>query len=512
MRKHTSSNWLIIFLCFLLLAVTISGLLIYNLIQWMMMTWEDLNVDEIIFHLKVPLEGTSQDLITQVVNYSLPSVILLLFFLVVIGLKIRKNIKMTVRFLGITAAISGVSAFSTFSLAADQYGLWEYLENKKMESRFIEANYIDPRNVSMYFPEQKRNLIYIYLESMETTYASSSEQGAFAENYISDLTSLAEQNINFSQNDRFGGGYVTLGSSWTMGGMFAQTSGVPLFLPVEKNSMDMQGSFFPALHTLGDILNQEGYNQLLCIGSESEFGGRRNYFEHHGNFFFWDYKSALETGSIPPDYRVFWGYEDRKLFEFAKDEALSLYNEGQPFNLTLLTVDTHFEDGYACELCNTEFGDDQYANVMACSARQVREFVEWLKEQEFYENTTVIISGDHLTMDKDFCANIPKEYERRVYNTIINSPVEPVAEKNRIFTTLDMFPTTLASLGVEIEGDRLALGTNLFSEEETLAEREGIDIIESEFSKESTFFDQFTKDIIVTEDNKDSNSKSVYQH
>ena len=35
---------------------------------------------------------------------------------------------------------------------------------------------------------------------------------------------------------------------------------------------------------------------------------------------------------------------------------------------------------------------------------------------------------------------------------------------------MDMFPTTLASLGAVIDGDRLGLGTNLFSDKPTLAE------------------------------------------
>ncbi|MGN0539151.1 MAG: hypothetical protein ACI4KI_04775 [Candidatus Fimenecus sp.] len=37
-----------------------------------------------------------------------------------------------------------------------------------------------------------------------------------------------------------------------------------------------------------------------------------------------------------------------------------------------------------------------------------------------------------------------------------------------------MYPTILASLGVEISGDRLAIGTNLFSDTPTLVERDGI--------------------------------------
>ena len=88
----------------------------------------------------------------------------------------------------------------------------------------------------------------------------------------------------------------------------------------------------------------------------------------------------------------------------------------------MLTVDTHFEDGYVCEQCQNEFGDNQYANVMACSSRQVDAFVKWIQEQPFYENTTIIISGDHLTMDSDFCNDVSDDLERSVYNAFINLP------------------------------------------------------------------------------------------
>jgi phosphoglycerol transferase len=53
---------------------------------------------------------------------------------------------------------------------------------------------------------------------------------------------------------------------------------------------------------------------------------------------------------------------------------------------------------------------------------------------------------------------------------------------------MDMFPTTLAALGVEIKGDRLALGTNLFSGRNTLLEDMGFDKLEAELSKRSIFY------------------------
>lgn len=234
------------------------------------------------------------------------------------------------------------------------------------------------------------------------------------------------------------------------------------------------------------------------LGSDIVFGGRQAYFDSHGECEIWDYNTAKQYDKIDEDYYVWWGFEDEKLFEYAKEKMTDLASSEEPFNLTLLTADTHFEDGYVCDLCGDEFGDDQYANVMACSSRQVAELIQWIQEQPFYENTTIILSGDHLTMDKDFCIDCDS-YERRVYNAFINVPEELDSsfEKthNREFTTLDMFPTTLAALGATIEGDRLALGTNLFSDEDTLTEKYGINEFNTELMKKSLFYNVLINDI-----------------
>ena len=167
----------------------------------------------------------------------------------------------------------------------------------------------------------------------------------------------------------------------------------------------------------------------------------------------------------------------------------------------MLTVDTHFEDGYVCEQCQNEFGDNQYANVMACSSRQVDAFVKWIQEQPFYENTTIIISGDHLTMDSDFCNDVSDDYERSVYNAFINLPenLDTSFEKthNREFSTMDMFPTTLAALGAEITGEKLGLGVNLFSGVETLTEQCGREKLDKELKKKSTFYDMLINDVDI---------------
>ena len=81
-------------------------------------------------------------------------------------------------------------------------------------------------------------------------------------------------------------------------------------------------------------------------------------------------------------------------------------------------------------------------------------------------------------------------YNRRsVFNLFINSSLKEENSKNRMFTTMDMFPTTLAAMGVSIDGDKLALGTNLYSGKETIIEKYGRNKVNTEISKVSKFYE-----------------------
>jgi len=77
---------------------------------------------------------------------------------------------------------------------------------------------------------------------------------------------------------------------------------------------------------------------------------------------------------------------------------------------------------------------------------------------------------------------------RTIYNAIINSPIHSNNTKNREFSAFDMYPTTLAAIGVNIEGDRLGLGTNLFSNKKTLIEELGYKKFNEELKKKSFYY------------------------
>ena len=452
-------------------------------------TWNNLTMDELVFHLTAPLEGTNEEMVWQFLDVCVAPAALVLILVVILFIVSRKRKRYYV-IMGTGIIVPLIMSCRSVYGAWDQLDAGDYVKNQGTYSTFIDDYYVNPKDVEIVFPQQKRNLIYIFLESMETTFADQENGGAFRKNVIPELTELAQEYEDFSgESTGLNGGYSMPGTTWTVGAMFAHTSGLPLNISISNNYMDTQDSFFSGIATLGDILDEEGYSQTLLIGSEAKFGGRELYFTEHGRFDIEDYVYALEEEMLPEDYRVWWGYEDQKLFRFAKDKLKELADQEEPFNLTILTADTHFEDGYLCERCPERYKDN-YSNVMACSSSQVNEFIEWVKKQDFYEDTAIVLVGDHPTMDSDFCKDVDSGYIRKVYTSFINSAVEVQNDTNRNYTTFDMFPTALAAMGAEIEGDRLGLGTNLFSTVQTLTERVGIETEKKELEKKSKLMEE----------------------
>ena len=206
-----------------------------------------------------------------------------------------------------------------------------------------------------------------------------------------------------------------------------------------------------------------------------------------------------------------WGFNDRFMFNVAKERLEKISKEKQPFNMTIIGIDTHFVDGFKGEYTLDKY-DTQYENVYATESKLIYDFVSWVKEQDFYEDTTIVIVGDHLSMQDSFFEEHNQELRKR-YFLIINPEAETINYKNRLFTSLDTYPTVLAALGAEIEGDRLGLGVNLFSMKKTLSEKIGFNYLNKEITKKSTFYnEQILKGdyVVMIEDlKKETENKEV---
>jgi len=489
------------------------ALLLLTSSVWIRNNFGTVTPDSLFFQVFAPMQGTNEDVLHSFFMRCIAVSVLGTAVAMIFAngpWKSGKRIK--VRFFGYTINMffdytkrmkRYFAVLSVLALIVGMTGMISQLGARDLHNYFfarsnvIENYYIDPLDVQIKFPEKPRNLIYIYMESMENTYASKEHGGAMEYNLIPELTQLAYENISFSNGELLGGepGF----GGHTTSALVGSLSGLPLKDMGEFGLHGEQGLFLPGVYNLGDMLRDRGYNQTIIFGSDADFGYRAPYFRQHGDFRILDIHTARKEGIIEEDYKVFWGFEDKYLYEYAKMELATLSVSDQPFNLSLLTVDTHAPDGYLCSLCETK-GEDgmgyeyeiEFENVVACASRQVYGFIEWLKEQPYYEDTTIIVTGDHLSMGYNYFENVTgidkTDYERTTYNTFINSVADTHNTTNRQFLIIDMFPTVLAAMGVEIEGDRLAMGTNMFSDRQTLSEELGHAYLFSELNKRSSFY------------------------
>ena len=123
---------------------------------------------------------------------------------------------------------SGIFVVS-LTLLAQSFSIPAYVSALAQSSKIYDKHYVDPRGVKLTFPSTKRNLIYIYVESLENTPASKANGGMSDKSVIPELEKLALTNTSFShQSSGLGGALPAHGTTWTVAGMTAQSAGVPL--------------------------------------------------------------------------------------------------------------------------------------------------------------------------------------------------------------------------------------------------------------------------------------------
>ena len=463
--------------------------------DWAYDSFNKCNLEKIIFQLSEPLDGTSSEVvISGILNTFGKSLLILIGLNVLYALLIKflkNNLKIkekNVSMINLILVLLVIIGFCIYSWIKVDVG--EYIKNIVTASTFIEENYIDPKSVKITFPEEKRNLIFIVLESMEVSFMDQAHGGALDINLIPEITKLMEENISFTnKEDGLGGAQDVAGTGWTIGALASETTGLPLKVAGFNTANNPNENFMPGAVGLGDLLEKEGYNQLFICGSPIEFGGRDDFYRLHGNYEILDYNRAVEEKRYIGE-KVNWGFPDYDLYEFAKQEITRLSKESKPFNVTFLTVDTHHPIGYICKECTNEY-DYEYYNVVRCASRQVGEFINWAKEQEFYDNTTIVILGDHPTMVSDPRLCITEDYTRTMVNVFINPIINDTnvdLKTSKQITSMDFYPTILSSIGVNIEGNKLGLGTNLFSNEKTLGDKFGISKMDKEINLRSEFY------------------------
>ena len=259
---------------------------------WVFRKFGDFEIEKILFSLYVPLKNESTDWMKLI---WVPLLASLCFFCVLIVLRkfILKHPKTTVCFFFVL--LVGTSGY-----IEKHFSVWDYIKSYTA-SNFIKKNYVDPGKVSLSFPKRKKNLIFIQVESLESSVQDKNNGGFFNINYIPHLTKIAKENVSFSHSTLIEGATVLPSTGWTIAAMVAETTGLPLKLYAKDhlhvdNSMGNYLTFLPGAISLGDILAQNGYKNVFILGTNRKSSGQEDYLTQHGHYEIYDRNNINGNG------------------------------------------------------------------------------------------------------------------------------------------------------------------------------------------------------------------------
>lgn len=368
------------------------------------------------------------------------------------------------------------------------------------KTNFYENNYkfLD-KNIGF---SDKRNVIVVFAESFENRFAKIEEDGKVYKINDENAVKFRDLREGWSQN-------------WTQGALFSAFTGTHIHYLSEFFRYGVKGFKYnlgerillatnelgenfdfntPNIRYLGDISSENGYNNLFVQGGKLEFSGTDKFLLNHG--FSKDRIFSMDDFKDKEEYeraKNWWGVSDRLVFEKFKQE-LGLLDKEKPFMAVMFTLDLHRG--------NNPFYKNENESVKA-NIDNLNDFIEWFEGQDFYENTTLVIVGDHRKMGQNALIG------GGVYNAFFNLPerLKSKIDVNRIFNQVDMMPTILEIMGAKLDEQGAGIGVSLFGAKKTIAERYSYEEQEEIFSKIDRFYQRIWEEKEIIKNNKLSKIK-----
>ena len=330
---------------------------------------------------------------------------------------------------------------------------------------FTRNHYAEP-NSKMYGIAKGRNVIVIHLESFQQ----------FLINYKlndKEVTPFLNSLYNSKETYSFANFFNQVGQG--------KTSDAENMLETSTYGLS-QGSLFSILGTdntfegASAILGQsQGYTSAVFHGNSGSFWNRNNVYKNLGYNYFFDSSYYNTDANNLTEY----GLKDKLLFH---DSVKYLERLQQPFYAKFVTVSNHFP--FALDDQNTSFDkantSDASINNYFVTAhyldQAVQEFFEYLKKSGLYDNSIIVLYGDHygisdtrnlklaslLGKSSSTWSDFDNTQMQRVPFMIHIPGTKDGGVQTQYGGEIDVLPTLLHLLGIDSR-DYIQFGTDLFS-------------------------------------------------
>lgn len=228
------------------------------------------------------------------------------------------------------------------------------------------------------------------------------------------------------------------------------------------------------LVTLPILLKYAGYDTLAFHGNDADFWNRRNMYPAIG------FEEFISIDELEEDELIGMGLSDGSLF---KQAVPMLKDRENPFYAFMITLTSHYpyhmEEDFKGLRIEGEYADTilgDYFQTVNYLDRVIGELIEDLKKAGLYEDTVIVVYGDHhgLKVQNEEVAShvtsfLGKEYredEMLRVPLLIHMPGSNTSRN--IYTAggqIDFFPTMANLLGMPIDNLQL-IGKDILNNKE----------------------------------------------
>lgn len=364
---------------------------------------------------------------------------------------------------------------------------------------YVKANKKEP-NDKMFGIAEGRNVIMVSLESTQSFVINEKINGKEITPFLNDFIG---ESYNF---DNF---YHQTGQGKTSDSEFIVDNSL---YPLGRGAVFFTNSNNEYVAT-PELLKDKGYYSAVFHANNKSFWNRDIMYQALGYDRFFD----VNDYEVNAENSVGWGLKDKEFFEQSVDHMKEL---PQPFYSKHITLTNHFpfelneEDKMVDEFNSNSKTLNNYFPTVRYQDEALKNFIQKLKDEGLYENSIIVLYGDHYGISENHNAAMGQflgkevtpfdEIQLQRVPFVVHIP--GVTDKNPetisdVSGQIDIRPTLMHLLGIETN-DEIEFGKDLFSKDKLpfTVLRDGSFITDKFVYTSGTCYDKSTGE--PAEDNK----------
>ncbi|WP_342525434.1 LTA synthase family protein [Chryseomicrobium sp. FSL W7-1435] len=358
-------------------------------------------------------------------------------------------------------------------------------------NNYVRANQVDSESPLEGIAKDK-NIIVVSMESLQNFVINKDMNGEVITPFLNELTQ-DEDTMYYSNFYHQTGLGKTSDSEFLVENSLYPLGGGAVFFTHGGNTYN----------SLSERLGENGYHTSVMHANNKSFWNRDMMYQSLGVEKFFD----LDSYTVEEGQAVNWGMKDIPFFE----QSVELMKDiPQPFYTRMITLTNHYpftldeEDKFIPEYTSNSGTLNRYFQTVRYMDESLRVFFDELKEQGLYENSIIVMYGDHYGISENHNKAM-SEYLGEEVTPYVSTGLQEVplfihipdsglgGEKTDIAGQIDLKPSILHMAGIDSSKD-IQLGTSLFAEEreQKVVFRDGGFVTEDYVFAKNTCFDAKT--------------------